>query len=76
MDLNDADEDQDLDGEWTSELLNDPDGAGQEIEITAGGVVYVLSGDGLILYLDELGSDTLWTKDTSPTTSCGGETVE
>lgn len=76
VDTDDAEADQDIDGTWTSEFFDDESGDGQEISISAGGVTYILSGSGLTLYQDSLGSDTFWTKDTSPTTSCDGETVD
>ena len=58
------------DGSWTSKL-GTKDSNGQQIDITAGGVVYTLSGSGQTLTQ----SSSSWYKTKSGSYTCDGESV-
>ncbi|MDO8518849.1 MAG: hypothetical protein Q7T11_01645 [Deltaproteobacteria bacterium] len=65
--LEDDEDNADEDGEWSSEYSDEP-----ELTITAGGLDWELSSDGLVL---SQGSSS-WSKDISPTVTCGGEIAD
>ncbi len=54
-----------LDGTWASKL-GTKNASGQQIDVTAGGVVYTLSGDGQILSQ----SSSVWSKSVNSTYTC------